>query len=71
MNITLQEAYNMFSVFSFSICVYKIYRLESAIKQITTNQLLNTMSNYLITKELREKGIIGDTNIEIKVEQGE
>ena len=66
--ITFQEAFNMLSIFGFAVCMYKIYKLESTIKQITTNQLLNTMASYLITKELKEKGIIGDLDIEIKME---
>lgn len=71
MSITLQEAYNMLSILGFSICMYKIYKLESAMTQVTTNQLINTLSTYIITKKLKENGILEDIDTEIKIGQNE
>lgn len=69
--ITLQEAYNVLSVTGFFICMYKIYKLENALKHITTNQLLASMATVIMTKELKEKGLIGDLDIDIQIKNDE
>lgn len=71
LQINLQEAYNIVSILGFLICMYKIYKLESAMKHVTTNQLLASMATIMMTKELKEKGLIGDLDIEVKIKENE
>ena len=69
--INFQEAYNIVSILGFLICMYKIYKLENAIKHVTTNQLLASMATIMMTKELKEKGLIGDLDIDIQIKNDE
>jgi hypothetical protein len=67
--ITLQEAYNVLSVTGFFICMYKLYRLENALKHVTTNQILSSVTTMIVIKKLEDKGLID--SLDIKIEQNE
>jgi hypothetical protein len=71
MTINLQEAYNILSVIGFGICMYKIHKLEILIEVIKTNQLLNTLASFAITKTLKDKGIIEDNELDVEVKTEE
>lgn len=64
--ISLQEAYNMLSIIGFLICMYKIYKLESTLKHITTNQLLSSITTMIVINELKDKGLIDDLDTKLK-----
>jgi hypothetical protein len=67
--INLQSAYNIASLFGFGICMYKIYKLEIIIELLKTNQLLSAMTNFVLTKTLKDKGVIGEDELEAKIKE--
>lgn len=71
MIISLQEAYNVLSIVGFGICMYKIYKLETLVEVMKTNQLLSAMASFAITKILKEKGIIEENELDIEVKKEE
>lgn len=56
--INLQELYNITSVLGFGICMFKIYKLEQAIKKLKNNQFIQEIASISIVKQLIEKKII-------------
>ena len=71
MTISLQEAYNIVSVIGFGICMYKIHKLEILVELMKTNQILSAMANFAITKTLKDKGIIDENELSVKVKKEE
>jgi hypothetical protein len=69
MEITLQEAYNILSAFGFGICMYKIHKLETILKIMQTNQLLNSMASLSIVKALKQKNVIEDKDLDVEIRQ--
>jgi hypothetical protein len=67
--ISLQEAYNILSIIGFFICMYKLYKLENALKHVTTNQILSSVTTMIVIKKLEDKGLID--GLDIKIEQNE
>jgi hypothetical protein len=67
--ISLQEAYNMLSIIGFLICMYKLYKLESTLKHVTTNQILSSVTTMIVIKKLEDKGLID--SLDINLEQNE
>jgi len=67
--MTLQEAYNIASLFGFGICMYKIYKLEVMIEIIKTNQLLGALTSLALTKTLKDKNIIGENELEMEIKE--
>jgi hypothetical protein len=49
--------------------MYKLYRLENALKHVTTNQILSSVTTMIVIKKLEDKGLID--SLDIKIEQNE
>jgi hypothetical protein len=49
--------------------MYKLYKLENALKHVTTNQILSSVTTMIVIKKLEDKGLID--SLDIKIEQNE
>lgn len=64
----LQTAYNVVSGLGFVICMYKIGKLENAIGVLQANALVTTLTTLVLTKALKNKGVIEDQDMELDSE---
>ena len=64
----LQTAYNVVSGLGFVICMYKISKLENAIGVLQANALVTTLTTLVLTKTLKNKGVIEDQDMELDSE---
>lgn len=69
--MSLQELYNILSVIGFGVCMYKIHKMEIMIELLKTNQLLGAMTSFALTKTLKDKGVIGEEELEIEIKKEE
>ena len=69
--MSLQELYNILSVAGFGFCMYKIHKMEVMIELLKTNQLLGAMTSFALTKTLKNKGVIGDEELEMEIKKEE
>jgi hypothetical protein len=67
----LQEIYNILSIVGFGFCMYKIHRMEVIIELLKTNQLLSALTNFALTKTLKDKGLIENSELEIEIKKAE
>jgi hypothetical protein len=69
--MSLQELYNILSIVGFGFCMYKIHKMEVMIELLKTNQLLGAMTSFALTKTLKNKGVIGDEELEMEIKKEE
>jgi len=64
----LQTAYNVVSGLGFVICMYKINKLENDIDLLRSNALVTTLTSLVLTKALKNKGVIEDNDMDLNTE---
>jgi len=64
----LQTAYNVISGLGFVICMYKINKLENDIDLLRSNALVTTLTSLVLTKALKNKGVIEDNDMDLNTE---
>ena len=69
--MSLQELYNILSIVGFGFCMYKIHKMEVMIELLKTNQLLGAMTSFALTKTLKNKGVIGEEELEMEIKKEE